>query len=161
MRPQTAIAVGLVIGSALAAPSAGGEVTAADVDCSDFGTQAAAQHYFDRHGPGDPAGLDADGNGIACESNPCPCSTGDGGDGGDGGQGDPAGHDLRSRARVSDVTDGDTLGVMLHGRPQDVRLIGIDTPEVYFGEECGGSQASSPNCYRRAALPPFTLPLAA
>jgi endonuclease YncB( thermonuclease family) len=24
-----------------------------------------------------------------------------------------------------------------------VRLIGIDTPEVYFGEECGGSEASA------------------
>ena len=40
-----------------------------DYDCSDFPTQAAAQAYFDRY-PGDPSGLDGDGDGIACESNP-------------------------------------------------------------------------------------------
>jgi micrococcal nuclease len=33
--------------------------------------------------------------------------------------------------------------VRLRGREEDVRLIGIDTPEVYFGAECGGAQASA------------------
>jgi excalibur calcium-binding domain-containing protein len=47
----------------------------AAVNCSDFSTQAAAQNYYESvGGPGqDPAGLDADHDGIACESLPCPC----------------------------------------------------------------------------------------
>ena len=42
------------------------------------------------------------------------------------------------------VTDGDTVKVRLlpRGPRRDVRLIGIDTPEVYGGLECGGPQAS-------------------
>ena len=57
--------------SATAAPA-----SAADLDCSDFATQASAQNYFlSRGGPAsDPDGLDADGDGVACESNPCPCN---------------------------------------------------------------------------------------
>lgn len=40
-------------------------------DCSDFPTQRAAQRWFKHHHPrADPAGLDADHDGIACESNP-------------------------------------------------------------------------------------------
>jgi endonuclease YncB( thermonuclease family) len=33
--------------------------------------------------------------------------------------------------------------VQIRGHEEDVRLIGIDTPEVYFGEECGGAEASA------------------
>jgi hypothetical protein len=40
-------------------------------DCSDFSSQSAAQHWFLKHHPqADPAGLDADHDGIACEDNP-------------------------------------------------------------------------------------------
>lgn len=44
------------------------------MNCSDFASQAAAQNYFLSHGgPGqDPAGLDPDRDGLACESNPPP-----------------------------------------------------------------------------------------
>jgi micrococcal nuclease len=42
-------------------------------------------------------------------------------------------------ARVTKVTDGDTLRL---GALGPVRLIGIDTPEVYGGEECFGREAS-------------------
>ena len=31
---------------------------------------------------------------------------------------------------------------MSHGHSRDVRLVGIDTPEVYGGTECGGPDAS-------------------
>ena len=42
-----------------------------DKDCSDFPTQSAAQKWFKHHNPrADPSGLDADHDGIACESNP-------------------------------------------------------------------------------------------
>lgn len=121
----------------------------ADVDCSDFGSQAEAQNYFDSHGPGDPAGLDGDGDGEACESNPCPCASPDGGGGGGGGSGGGGGGSSPGpgggshTATVVSVTDGDTIKVQRRGRERDVRIIGIDTPEVFFGEECGGAQASA------------------
>jgi hypothetical protein len=46
--------------------------SAGDKDCSDFPTQAAAQKFFKKHGGPrqDPHRLDADHDGIACESNP-------------------------------------------------------------------------------------------
>ena len=115
----------------------GATAAAADRDCSDFPTQAAAQHWFDAHGPGDPASLDADGDGIACESNPCPCAQPGGGGGGGGGGGT-----VGAGTRLLTVIDGDTIKVRLRGRARDVRLIGIDTPEVYGGVECGGRRAS-------------------
>lgn len=48
--------------------------SARDANCSDFASQAAAQTYFlNNGGPSqDPDGLDADGDGLACESNPSP-----------------------------------------------------------------------------------------
>jgi hypothetical protein len=71
------IALALV---AVAAPSASAHRR--DYDCSDFSTQAEAEEYLL---PGDPYDLDADGDGIACEDNPCPCSYTPGGSGGGGG----------------------------------------------------------------------------
>lgn len=60
----------LVVAVVLAvAPSASAvPASAADLDCSDFSSQASAQNYFiSRGGPtSDPDGLDADGDGIAC-----------------------------------------------------------------------------------------------
>jgi micrococcal nuclease len=43
-------------------------------------------------------------------------------------------------ARVVSVTDGDTIELSRLGK---VRLIGVDTPEVYFGVECYGRAASA------------------
>ncbi len=40
--------------------------TQSDLDCADFASQAEAQATFDAD-PSDPNGLDADGDGIACE----------------------------------------------------------------------------------------------
>jgi len=47
-----------------------GETSAQDRDCSDFDTQPEAQRFFERHGPGDPHGLDGNNDGEACESLP-------------------------------------------------------------------------------------------
>lgn len=46
-----------------------------DRDCSNFSTQAAAQDYYEAHGgpSQDPDRLDSDSDGVACESNRCPC----------------------------------------------------------------------------------------
>lgn len=135
MRVAMAIIAGALTG-AIAVAAVGATAHAADRDCSDFPNQAAAQRWFDRHGPGDPANLDSDGDGIACESNPCPCIKPGGGHSGGGSHGGDSG------TRLIAVVDGDTLKVRLDGRARDVRLIGIDTPEVYGGVECGGKRAS-------------------
>jgi len=119
---------------------------AKDLDCSDFDTQGQAQNYYNNH-PADLDGLDgSDNDGRACESLPCPCATGGGGgnNGGDSGTGGHKNPTLRQAAKVIRVIDGDTVKVKLAGGPKrDVRLIGIDTPEVYGGVECGGKKASS------------------
>jgi micrococcal nuclease len=54
-------------------------------------------------------------------------------------EGEPAGENGDRHARVTKVTDGDTIRL---GELGPVRLIGIDTPEVYGGEECFGREAS-------------------
>lgn len=41
-----------------------------DRDCSDFSSHAEAQAFFEDAGPGDPHGLDRDGDGEACETLP-------------------------------------------------------------------------------------------
>jgi micrococcal nuclease len=53
-------------------------------------------------------------------------------------------------ATVTKNTDGDTLRLSGLGR---VRLIGVDTPEVYGGAECYGREASA---FARRMLPPGT-----
>jgi endonuclease YncB( thermonuclease family) len=129
---------------------------AADSDCSDFATQAAAEAWLQAY-PGDPDRLDADADGVACESLPCPCA----------GAGvappaapapapvaPPAGAPaaatakaLNVTARVTSVIDGDTLKVRFaDGAKATVRLIGIDTPETRkpgIPVQCGGRAATA------------------
>jgi endonuclease YncB( thermonuclease family) len=141
----------VAVGAALAAPSSDPAFAqATDKDCADFSTQAAAQdHFIARGGPAqDPDRLDADSDGIVCETLPCPCnhnstpSTG----------GPPADESAREAptrraARITSVVDGDTVKVRLRsGRRLTVRLIGIDTPETKrpgVAVECGGRAAST------------------
>jgi micrococcal nuclease len=52
--------------------------------------------------------------------------------------------------RIDHVTDGDTVVL---GNGQKVRLVQIDTPEVFFGIECYGPQASATT---KRLLPPGT-----
>lgn len=128
------LVTGLLVG--LSAPAA----HAADKDCGDFATQKAAQDFFLANGgpSSDPHGLDHDGDGVACESNPCPCSSST-----TGGGGTTTKPTIKQRARVLRVVDGDTVKVkIVGGRRRTVRLIGIDTPEVYGTQECGGPRAS-------------------
>jgi hypothetical protein len=44
------------------------ETSSEDRDCSDLSSHTAAQSFFKRHQPGDPHGLDGNGDGIACKS---------------------------------------------------------------------------------------------
>ena len=58
---------------------------------------------------------------------------------------DPASGE-RIGAAVTRVADGDTIGVSIDGRDEEVRLIGIDTPETVDPDEpvqCFGPQASA------------------
>lgn len=125
-----------------------GPAHAADKDCGDFDTQAAAQKFFiNAGGPkNDPHRLDADGDGIACESLPCPCSTDKGGTGG-GDAGANGGPTKKKRVtqhgKIVKVVDGDTVDVRLKsGKKKRIRVIGIDTPEVHGTTECMGPEAS-------------------
>ncbi len=68
---------------ALAALALAPSSAIADLDCADFETQEEAQEHLV---PGDPHGLDADGDGIACETLP---SGGGGGGGESGGSVEP------------------------------------------------------------------------
>lgn len=114
-----AAVLGLVGGSPASATT--------DRDCSDFDTQAQAQSFFLNNSPStDPHRLDSDGDRIACETLPCPCSTNTG-----GGKGGDTGTVLRQPGRVVHVVDGDTIDVRLasNGVVKRVRMIGIDTPE--------------------------------
>jgi endonuclease YncB( thermonuclease family) len=113
------------------------QASARDFDCSDFSTQAQAQKYLLA---GDPHRLDSDGDGVACESLPCPCSSARPG----GGDRPPVPSRVRFRATVTDVVDGDTIDVRKRrGGSERIRILGIDTPEVYGGVECGGRAASA------------------
>jgi micrococcal nuclease len=56
----------------------------------------------------------------------------------------------KTSAKVTKNTDGDTLRLSGIGR---VRLIGVDTPEVYGGVECYGHEASA---FTERVLPPGT-----
>lgn len=144
--------------SALIVPADANAEASAHVSttCSDYSNQRQAQLRKDTR--------DADGDGIYCESLPCPCLGKGGGaprDGGGGGgrgeggggrgRGDRGGRKKAQRisARITSVVDGDTIRVRAFGAKRDyytVRLIGIDTPETKkpgTPVECGGKDATS------------------
>ena len=108
-----------------------GPVAGASATCSDYSNQADAQRAGDTR--------DADGDGVYCEALPCPCLR-------PAGDSDtPPKRAQTSLARVTSVTDGDTINVRAYRprrRSYRVRLIGIDTPETQNRDECGGADAS-------------------
>ena len=142
--------IGLLVLAALAVPAAAHAdrpIARAAATCDDYSTQAEAQRAADTR--------DADGDGIYCETLPCPC-LGAGGDGGGGGGGTtprrPSKPKPRAQvidARITSVVDGDTIKVRAFGakrRFYTVRLIGIDTPETKrpgVPVECGGRDATA------------------
>jgi endonuclease YncB( thermonuclease family) len=122
---------------ALAFAGCADATTLASASCSDHADQAAAQKAADT--------ADGDGDGVYCETLPCPCA----------GQAAATGSGASTRARVDEVVDGDTLHVLTAGgERRTVRLIGIDTPETKKPDspvECGGEAASS---HMRRLAPP-------
>lgn len=68
-----AVAAGVVVLLLVARMPA--QAQAHDKNCSDFRNQKQAQRWFHKHHPHrDPANLDSDNDGKACEDLPCPCS---------------------------------------------------------------------------------------
>jgi endonuclease YncB( thermonuclease family) len=137
MIKHTARALALLLATLGLTTLAQGPVQAfTDRDCSDFNTQSAAQTFFNNAGAGDPHGLDADGDGRACDSLPCPC----------GAQtqnptSTPPATVHRETGNVVKVIDGDTLKVRLRrGGTVSVRMLGINTPER---GRCGASDATA------------------
>ena len=128
------------IAALVALPSPALATHGADVNCPSFASQAAAQAHLAAH-PGDPDGLDADHDGVACESLPCPCGAAA------APPPAPAPAARPATARVVRVVDGDTLKVRLTTGPiVTVRLIGIDTPETRkpgTPVQCGGPNATA------------------
>jgi endonuclease YncB( thermonuclease family) len=135
-----------VIATMLATFSTPASATIIDRDCGDFPSQAAAQHFFLANGgpQNDPHRLDDEGDGIACESNPCPC-IGRGNPGGQttgntSNQNNPGPKLYREVGNVTKVVDGDTLKVRIRGgRVVSVRMLGINTPER---GRCGYGEAT-------------------
>jgi micrococcal nuclease len=106
------------------------------LSCTDYDSQIWAQSVY----VSDPtryAALDPDGNGLACEELPPGVA--------------PAWWtdeipDGAEPATLVDVSDGDTIRVSLHGQPEPVRLILIDTPETHDPDdppECYGQEATA------------------
>ena len=88
--------------------------TTADLDCADFATQQEAQAELERD-PSDPNNLDADGDGVACET--YPYGTGGGGEGGrDLNCADFATHGEAQREYAKDRTDPNNLDADGDGR---------------------------------------------
>ena len=60
---------GLILASCMILAGPANASHPGDLNCDDFDSQAAAQAHYREH-PGDPDGLDANDNGVACENNP-------------------------------------------------------------------------------------------
>lgn len=71
MRTTTRCALGAAIVGLAVVTNARSALAVDDQNCSDFPSQAAAQQHL-RADPSDPDNLDANNDGVACESNPAP-----------------------------------------------------------------------------------------
>lgn len=107
--------------------------TAFDRDCSDFGSQRAAQLFFLANNPAaDPHRLDSDGDWIVCESNPGPyyySRTPPSGGTADP-QPKPKPKPQPQPVRVVKVIDGELVRVREGAKPSFVvHLLGVDVPK--------------------------------
>lgn len=79
-----------------------------DYDCADFATQEEAQAEYDKD-PSDPHGLDADSDGIACETLTSSGETGNGGQPADTDTGDQVEQVPQGGVETGGGTDSDDL----------------------------------------------------
>lgn len=106
-------------------------ILAQSANCGDYDVWEWAQSMYDQL-PSVRSGLDADGNGVACEELPR------GGFAPTWWTEEIPGE--VEQAQVVRITDGDTLDVLINGQPDTIRLYRADAPEV---QGCGGSNATS------------------
>jgi endonuclease YncB( thermonuclease family) len=156
--------MGVVLALCVAAPTA-----AEGAVCSDYANQRDAQQAADTR--------DADGDGIYCETLPCPClKPGQGGGGGGASKPRPirapapqrkpkkkryvAPREIRG-VTVTSVIDGDTVNARTRkGGYLKVRLLGIDAPKssaVSDSPQCGGDDAAQALEVFRSDYPDVTL----
>ncbi|GAA5122190.1 hypothetical protein GCM10023339_40230 [Alloalcanivorax gelatiniphagus] len=100
----------------------------ADRDCGDFASQQAAQLFFLNNNPAaDPHGLDSDGDGVVCESNPGPSYYGSNPN--PGGNDNPPPKPPKAKPapiKVVKVIKGDLVRLRQGAaKPYDVRLLGL------------------------------------
>lgn len=129
MRVLALLAATAVVTVGLQAPSS---AVIVDRDCSDFPSQQAAQLFFLSNDPAaDPHGLDADGDGVVCESNPGPYYYGSNPNpGGTGGGGNttpaPVKPPKPAPIKVVKAVGGDTVRLRQGSdAPFNVRLLGL------------------------------------
>jgi hypothetical protein len=153
-------ALAIVAGGYLALGSS--TAAARDYDCADFSSQAEAQEYLL---PGDPYNLDGDSDGVACEDNPCPCSSSAGpAESYGGGHSEPTKlppppppyklkmHAARRAAlavvaefvRRSPIADGANLGPCVRRSPRRIDCTGVAR---------GATEATRSSCDLRVAVP--------
>ena len=107
-----------------------------DAACSAFDSRIWAQAVYDEN-PSVNADLDPDGDDLACEDLPLGAAPALWTDA------VPPG---AIPAALASVTDGDTIDVMLDGRLESVRLVGVDAPETggpYRDIECYGQEGTA------------------
>lgn len=175
--PRVLVALfGLAVAAFLSAPP----VLASNHRCSDYPSQAAAQAAY-RADPVGHRSMDADRDGIACESNRAPYDRNPVGVGQPAQPTAPPAATATPRpaattapaqptptparasrlpdgwALVTRVIDGDTVDVQIEtGGIERLRIVGIDTPETVdpsAGVECHGPEASAT---AKEWLPPGT-----
>lgn len=131
MRLLASLAAVTIAAVGLQAPAAPAQ--AADMDCGDFSSQRAAQLFFLSHSPGsDPHRLDADGDGVVCESNPGPTYYGSDPTPGGGDTSTPATPPQpREVTRVVKVLNGELVKVRRGSRrAYVVHLMGTTVPRT-------------------------------
>lgn len=145
-RRSVAVVAGvLALGTVWEARASDAAPAGTDKNCGDFTSQRQAQKYFVRRGgpDRDPDGLDSDGNGVACESLPCPCSKASG-------PGSPGAGSVQTiPARTSKVFSGSTLRVRAFGARRSfytVRLLGVKAPRpgaAHRRDACGARESTA------------------
>lgn len=129
MRINALMLAAIVVTAGLGPPSAA-HAARADKDCADFPSQRAAQLFFLNNNPAaDPHRLDADGDGVVCESNGAPYYYGS--DPTPGGDNTPAPPPKKVVTRIVKVLNGQLIKIREGKKaPAVVHLVGINVPKT-------------------------------